>query len=185
MKKNVLLIIPFVLLIISCVSLKPESNYIQGIIFNSSGEAVSDCKITIDSNIIIYSDYNGHFKIPMKLNRNETELYFEKKDFEPLSIKFNSEDECQLIHVKLISFNDILGDIENFLSLSDFTKTEEYLSRLNKIKNNSFEFLFLSAVLAFKKNNFVDARKYLDLCKMYSYRHDCISEFYEILGVKN
>jgi len=184
------------LLVASCKTLKKDdlmefgSAPLLGMVYDYDNQPCQDTQIVIDNEEETISDINGRF-IFNNLSRGEHYIVAKKKGYETLSFSFRFVNRSQVLYLKMISFHQLLREIENAIENSNWVDAESFIRRAEALKKNDPVQQYLKAIyfnetgnpeeavqtlLAIIKNGHKEPIIYLTLSDIYQYRLNNIPE---------
>jgi hypothetical protein len=123
---------------------------LHGMIYDYHSQPCSQVRILIDNRDGPLSDINGRFVLK-NLSKGTHSITLIKDGYEEVNFSFDFINRTQVLYVKLFSLNQLLELAEKELDNKKLGKTEELLSRAEKIDAENVVLLYMKAILALKR----------------------------------
>ena len=152
MKKiQILLLLSFILFLFSCASTKkgtsPEfsSAPLFGMVYDRENQPCADAQIIIDGKKGPSTDINGRFVI-QSLSRGKHDINVTKESYEDISLKFNFLNKSQILYIRMISFDQLLKEIEKAIENKKWEEGATLFERAERIKEQDPVAEYLKAI---------------------------------------
>ena len=139
------------LLFFSCATRKPqdlsdfESAPMYGMVYDYENQACADTLIIINEERETRSDINGRFIITDLLRGNH-QITAKKEGYETISFSLYFTNRSQVLYIRMISFYQLLKNIENEIEAQNWYEVELLMARAEKIKTDDPIQQYLKAV---------------------------------------
>ncbi len=160
-----------ILIFISCATNKKKSpdDFTEaplfGMVYDYDNRPCSEALIIIDDNDEVMSDINGRFIIGV-LSRGNHIVTAKKEGYETLSFSFSFLNRTQVLYLRMISFHQLLVEIENAIEKREWNEVESLNKRAEEIKKDDPIQQYLKAVYLNERGHPEDAvRILLDIIK--------------------
>jgi hypothetical protein len=128
----------------------------MGMVYDYNNRPCANALVFIDNEPGPHTDMYGRFVIP-SLSRGSHEITIKKDGFEDLNVLFDFISRTQVLHARLISFDQILEMVEEAISQKRFKEAEDLIKRAERIRNRDPVEKYLKAVLLKEKGDFAGA----------------------------
>lgn len=155
-----------ILLFFSCATTRKKSPDdfteapLLGMVYDYDNRPCPEALIIIDDNEEVMSDINGRFIISA-LSRGNHSVTSKKEGYETLSFSFEFLNRTQVLYLRMISFHQLLIEIENTIEKREWDEVESLNKRAEEIKKDDPVQLYLKAVYLNEKGHPEDAVKIL------------------------
>ncbi len=181
--------LPAILVILaSCASVGNERRdaALNGMIYDFESQPVQGAVVEVDGAVMATSDVNGRFALaglPMGAHR----LVAGREGYEKVETEIDYSDATQVVYVKMISADQLLGRAERALEEKNWREAEDLLRRNEAVRGGNPAAGYLRAVLDFRRGDYRAAAEklegllaggakdpfvYLFLADLYQYRLD-------------
>lgn len=171
----------------SCTSARLQDSVLNGVIFDSYNEPVSNASIYMNDIKMTTSDVYGHFMITNMAPGYEYELKVIKKDYEDVVIRFSYENISQLAYVKLNSYKYYLEQAEYKVSEKNYEEALNLLDKVDLIVHNNVSCLYLRSIVYYKTGLYdqcIKILKNLEINNKQPYFYLLLADCYEY-GLKD
>lgn len=148
------LICSFVFLFVGCTSTRLQDSVLNGLIYDSYNEPVSNASIYINDVKMTTSDVYGHFMISNLTSSYSYELKVCKQGYEDVVIRFEYENISQLAYVKLNSYKYLLEQAEYKVSEKNYDAALQLLDRVDVIDSNNPSSQYLRSIVCYRMGEF-------------------------------
>lgn len=156
----------FLMLFFSCATSKKKSPDdfteapLLGMVYDYDNRPCPEALIIIDDNEEAMSDINGRFIISV-LSRGNHIVTAKKEGYETLSFSFSFLNRTQVLYLRMISFHQLLVEIENAIEKREWDEVESLNKRAEEIKKDDPVQLYMKAVYLNEKGHPEDAVRIL------------------------
>ena len=136
------------LFFLSCATKNPrdfESAPLYGMVYDYDNQTCTDVLIRVNEEHETKSDINGRFVVT-DLSRGNHQITAIKEGYETLTFSFNFTTRSQVLYIRMISFYQLLKNIEKELEAKNWYEVESLLERAEKIKTDDPIEQYLKAV---------------------------------------
>ena len=152
MKKiRILLLLSFILFLFSCASTKKETSSdftsapLFGMVYDHDNHPCADAQIIIDEEKGPITDINGRFVI-QSLSRGKHDINVTKENYEDISLKFDFLNKSQILYIRMISFDQLLKEIEKAIENKKWKEGATLFERAERIKEQDPVAEYLKAI---------------------------------------
>jgi tetratricopeptide (TPR) repeat protein len=128
----------------------------MGMVYDYDNRPCSDALIIIDEVEGPRTDMNGRFFL-QSISRGTHEITIKKKGYEDLTIGFDFYSRSQVLHVNLISFDQLLDMADEAVSQGRLHESEQSLKRAEKIRPGDPVSQYLRAVICRERGDITGA----------------------------
>jgi tetratricopeptide (TPR) repeat protein len=132
-----------------------------GMIYDYDNKPCSNSLVTVDGQEGPRSDINGRF-ITKPLSKGEHRITIEKEGYEPVPIVFQFLNRNQVLYVRMISFNQLLKELESAIEGGRWDEAHKLIERAEKIKRDDTVENYLKAMFFKERGFFEDAIEVLN-----------------------
>ncbi len=127
-----------------------------GMIYDSKSLPVAGAELILDDEDIALTDINGRVLFSA-VSRGEHLVVINKEGFEEARLILNFSTRDQVLYSTLISFQDILDNLESYLKKDELTEAELFLRRAAGINSKDIRFKYLNIVYLSERGEFEEA----------------------------
>lgn len=156
--KKYIFIVPLLLILISCATARKENLYefieapLFGMVYDYDNQPCADVQTVIDGKPGPATDINGRFAID-SLTRGKHTIVLSKEGYEERLVSFEFLNKSQILYLRVISFNQILREIEKAIEGDKWEEGESLFERAENIKRNDPVEMYLKAIFLKKKGD--------------------------------
>jgi tetratricopeptide (TPR) repeat protein len=158
--KKYIFIVPhlIIFILISCATTRKENLYefteapLFGMVYDYDNQPCADVQIIIDGKSGPKTDINGRFAID-SLERGKHTIVVRKEGYEEHSFSFEFLNKGQILYLRMISFNQLLREIEKAIENEKWAEGESLIERAENIKRNDPVEMYLKAIFLKKKGD--------------------------------
>lgn len=154
MKKITICSLAFLMLLAGCASTNTEKTFVQGMIYNSDNEAVSDAEIYLDDEEITVSDIYGHFTLDQLTLNKDYVLTAKKKGYEDSNLTFRFLNASQVIYLKMYSAGELLAEAEKKASEREYGEALHFIERAECTNASKMSTDYLKAIIYFQRQEY-------------------------------
>jgi hypothetical protein len=130
-------------------------------VYDYEGRPVQGASIAVDGGRPVSSDVNGRFALaglPMGAHR----LVAGREGYETVETEIDYSDATQVVYVKMISADQLLGRAERAIEGKNWGEAEGLLRRNEAVRGGNSAAGYLRAVLAFRRGDYRAAAEKLE-----------------------
>lgn len=152
----------FLLFFVSCTTTKKDNLQdfseapLFGMVYNYDNQPCSGALVMIDENEGPRTDINGRFVI-QSVSKGKHQITVTKDGYEKLDFSFEFLNKSQVLYLRMISFNQLLNEIEKSIENRNWKEGEKLIERAEKMKENDPVELYLKAILLKEKGDVEDS----------------------------
>ncbi len=125
-------------------------------VYNYDNQPCSGALVMIDENEGPRTDINGRFVI-QSVSKGKHQITVTKDGYEKLDFSFEFLNKSQVLYLRMISFNQLLNEIEKSIENRNWKEGEKLIERAEKMKENDPVELYLKAILLKEKGDVEDS----------------------------
>jgi hypothetical protein len=164
MRIRSLILIPAVLVLaVSCASLKTNDQGppFYGMVYDMDNLPVQNARVFVDGKEAAGTDVNGRFVLS-GLNFDSYAVELRKVGYESLVTQLDYFSSTQVLYVKMISADQLLGEAEAALAERRWEEASSLVDRAERTKPGAPVTLYLKAVVTFRRGDAQGARALLE-----------------------
>jgi tetratricopeptide (TPR) repeat protein len=108
---------------------------LYGMIYDFDNKPCSNASVVIDGKDGPRSDINGRF-ITQPLSKGEHAIIVSKEGYESVSLTFEFSRKSQVLYVRMISFGQLLKQLESAIENGDWEESRRLIERAEQIKRD-------------------------------------------------
>jgi hypothetical protein len=132
-----------------------------GMVYDEENQPCAGVRLSVDGREGPMSDVRGRFVVP-DLARGEHGLVARKDGYEDLTVSIAFLERTDVLHLRMISFDQLLGMAQEALQDARFGAAEAYLVRAERLDPVDAVLRYLFALHAWKTGQFVAAVGHLN-----------------------
>ena len=150
-KSFILVILAISISLSNCITNKAErlqdfeEAFLFGMIYDYDNQPCPGALIIVDGEEGPATDINGRFAI-VSLTKGEHRIRIKKEGYEELSVIFEFISKDQVLYLKIISYNQLLRQIEHSLERKRLKDVEELIRRAEAVTPDDPVGMYLKAV---------------------------------------
>ena len=163
MKKKVYLLLPLLLVFVSCRSTQDivdKDRVMFGMIYDYDNSPVNMVTVLVDGTPIVQSDIQGRFVLPVKDAEQHT-IELKKDGYEVVTLK-TVYDPVRVLYFKMFTATQLLNKAETMLERKEYNEAKGYLERGLSIAPYRTDISYLLAVIDYKTGKYESAESKLE-----------------------
>jgi tetratricopeptide (TPR) repeat protein len=132
-----------------------------GMVYDEENQPCAGVRLSVDGSEGPLSDVRGRFIVP-DLARGEHRLVARKDGYEDLSVDFAFLERTDVLHLRMTSFDQLLGMAQEALQEARFGDAEACLTRAQRLDPADAVLRYLFALHAWKTGKFLEAVGHLN-----------------------
>lgn len=150
------------LLLFSCKTvsnenqLRFESAPLFGMIYDVDNKGCAGVSLLLDGAQKSTSDINGRFVL-VGVKQGPHSMKASAEDHETLEVRFNFENQTQVLYLKIVSFDQLLTQAQDALDKRKWSDADSLLRRAAAIHSTNVVLVYLQAILAYQQGDFPGA----------------------------
>lgn len=127
-----------------------------GMVYDEENQPCAGVRLSVDGREGPLSDVRGRFVVP-ELTRGEHNLVARKDGYEDLTVSITFLERTDVLHLRMTSFDQLLGMAQEALQDARFGDAEAYCARAERLDPSDAVLRYLFALHAWKTGQFAAA----------------------------
>jgi hypothetical protein len=150
----------------------------MGMIYDTDSKSVSSCLVTLDDdpNSTVTSDINGRYTFEY-VQYGRHSLLFRRSGYETYKMSFSFLNKTQVAYSRLVSQGSLYIAVAKSLDERKWDDASSYLARADAISVQEPISSYLSAMIAYRQKDYINAAKKLEALPPADYREPYVYLF--------